>query len=474
MDMFDDDMDDDLEPIEELIMRYQNLKNGIYVESLEEEAFERVIEYYFNKNNDSEALNACDIGIQYYPLSTSILLIKAEILTQNQKYGQALKTLDVIDLYDKSNIYTVLLRSDILINQAKYDEAIVYLKVQSQNFDGNEKIEILLELVDICDENEAYSDIYSILKDIVCINHRNDEALQKITFWANFSNQVEDCIDLHLHITEVDPYNTLAWFNLGTLYQSLKLYEKAIDSYEYCIAIDDSFEFAYRNLADSLMHLKKYNAAIEALQKNLEIAKPEDVIFEAMAYCHEKQKDFGKARHFYRQASQLNPNDDTIFYKIGETYARENQWEKAIKSFTTAFSLNNQNATYSFALGKSLLEIGIINEAILCFQHAVGNRPSTKNNWIYLTKALYLAELHEEALSQLEIAEVYCGNKVDFKYLKAAILLQMGKSKEALIVLEDALTQNIKLIKVFTQLNPDNLKRKTVADLIARYKHKSK
>lgn len=46
----------------------------------------------------------------------------------------------------------------------------------------------------------------------------------------------------------------------------------------------------------------------------------------------------------------------------------------------------------------------------------------------------------------------------------------MGKTKEALIVLEDALQENLSKLKIFTQLNPDYIKRAAVAELIAKYK----
>src|SRR5690606_11145541 len=129
-----------------------------------------------------------------------------------------------------------------------------------------------------------------------------------------FTGRLDESVGIHTQLTDEDPYNALAWFNLGAAYQGLKLYEKAIDSYEYCVAIDEKFEFAYRNMADAFMRLKWYDQAIDVLEKHLEIAKPEDVIFEAMGFCWEKRKDFHRARYYYRQASKLNPKDDSIFY----------------------------------------------------------------------------------------------------------------------------------------------------------------
>ncbi len=471
--MYDDDhFDESRSPIEQLLRQYEEIKKGNAAGLLEEEDYERLIEYYFQNNNDAEALLACDIAFTYYPFSSSILLLKAEIFTQTQKYGQALKTLDVLEQYDQGNLGAVLLRADVLISQAKYQHAAQYLLERSENFEGKDRVELLLELADVYDECEDYENVYTTLKKVLDIDTRNEEALQKVSFWAEFTEQLEDSVQLHLQLTETDPYSTLAWFNLGAAYQGLKQYEKAIDAYEYCVAIDEHFEFAYRNLADAFMRLKQYDKALEVLQKHLEIGKAEDVIFEAMGYCWEKQKNFSLARHYYRQASKLSPEDDVIFYKIGETYAREQDWEKAVKSYTVAFNIDNQNATYCLAIGNCLLEMNVLQEALLCYLNAVRLKPTVKATWLALIKGLFIAENYEEALTQLEVARGYIGEKADFDYLHAAILLEMGRSKEAIIQLEQALASSTAKLKMFTQLNPDYIKRTNVAELIARYKKK--
>jgi tetratricopeptide (TPR) repeat protein len=346
----------------------------------------------------------------------------------------------------------------------------MWLEQKSNEFEGKEKIEILLELSDVYDECEEFDAVFDTLKRVIKLELRNEEALQKICFWADFTKRLEESVSIHNQITEEDPYNALAWFNLGAAYQGLKLYEKAIDAYEFCVAIDEKFEFAYRNMADAFMRLKWYDKAIEVLEKHLEIAKPEDVIFEAMGYCWEKQKDFQQARHFYRQASQLSPQDDSIFYKIGETYAREKQWEKAVKAYSVALHLNKDNAAYCMAIGNCLMEMDAKSEALVCYLNAVRLKPGNKSTWVALIRGLYASGYYDEALTQLEIAKEHCGDKPDFKYYHAAVLFEKGKSKEAALQLEQALKAAPSKSKIFTELNPDYLMRTSVTDLMAKYK----
>ncbi len=471
--MFDDDLnDEDWGPLDETLRKYEEVKRGESASILDEEEFERVIEYYFQNSNEEQALLACDIAKTYYPFSASILLLKAEILTQAQKYGQALKTLDEMEQYDNNSLDAVLLRSDILLAQFKYDQAALWLEQRSADFGGKEKIEILLELSDVYDESEEFDAVFDTLQRVIKIDKRNEEALQKICFWAEFTQRLEESVTIHIQLTDDDPYNALAWFNLGAAYQGLKMYEKCIDSYEFCVAIDEKFEFAYRNMADAYMRLKWYEKALDVLEKHIEIAKPEDVIFEAMGYCWEKRKDYSRARQFYRQASQLSPQDDGIFYKIGETYAREKQWEKAVKSYSVALHLNKDNAAYCMAIGNCLMEMDVKSEALVCFLNAVRLKPGNKSTWIALIKGLYLTGYYDEAITQLSVAREHCGDKGDFHYYHAACLFELGKAKEAMLQLEKGLKAMPSKAKLFTELNPEFLRRSSVTDAIAKYKKK--
>jgi tetratricopeptide (TPR) repeat protein len=471
--MFDDDyLEEEWNSLDDILKKYELVKRGASPTMMDEDEFERVVEHYFQNSNEEQALLACDIARTYYPFSASILLLKAEILTQAQKYGQALKVLDEMEQYDGNNLDAVLLRSDILLAQFRYDQAALWLEQQVKQFSGKDKIEILLELSDVYDESEEFDAVFDTLKRVIKIDRRNEEALQKICFWAEFTGRLEESVALHSQLTDDDPYNALAWFNLGAAYQGLKTYELSIDAYEYCVAIDEKFEFAYRNMADAYMRMKWYGRAIESLEKHLEIAKPEDVIFEAMGYCWEKQKDFARARYYYRQASNLSPQDDGIFYKIGETYAREKQWEKAVKSFTVALHLDKENASYCMAIGNCLMEMNVKSEALVCYLNAVRLKPNSKTTWVALIRALYITGYFEEALAQVEVALENCGEKADFYYYQSAILFELGKAKEGLLNLERALTLAPTKLKIFTELNPEYLRRVPVAELISRFKKK--
>ncbi len=469
----DDFDEDDFDgSIEDLIRHYEQLKEGHSTRYLDEEEYEFLIEYYYQEGKEQNALDVCEFALTHFPYSTDILVLKADLLYHAQKYGQSLLVLDFIETLDKNILDVVLLRCDIFLAQYKEETAAAYLISQIDNFEGKDKIDILMELADIYDLISEFEKLVEVLAEILEIDIRNDEALHKISFWTDFADLQERSIEIHKKILDKDPYNKLAWFNLGVAYQGLKMYEKSVEAYAYCTSIDERFEFAYRNMAEAQIRLKQYNSAIESLQRNLEIGKPEDIIFEAIGHCFEKKKDFNTARHYYRQAIKLSPNDDEMFYKIGMTYSSEKDWEKALKAYSVALHLDNENPAYFLAMGKCLLELNENNEAVVCFAKAVKLKPENKNTWMALIKSLFVSVLYEEMLDNIDLAIETLGNKPEFDYLKSLALFELGNSKEALLYLENGLISAPTKVKLITDLNRELLQRKSVVELISKYKKK--
>ncbi|MBP6456460.1 MAG: tetratricopeptide repeat protein [Chitinophagaceae bacterium] len=471
--MFEDDyFDDEAKDLEALLIKFELVKKGEANQQLSEDDFEFLIDYFEANNERENATLACDIATTLYPFCATLYLRKAEWLSMIKKHGQALLVLDELEKIEAHNIEALLLRSDIFVEQEHLYDAVNLLENNLQFFKNTDKIDLLFELSEIYDELEEFDEVYKTLKRILKISPSNEDALMRICFWADITDNLEDSIVLHNAIIDDVPFTPTAWYNLGVAYQGLKLYEKAIEAYDYCLDIDEKYEFAYRNKGDAYIQLKKYNEAIEVLETHLKIAKAEDIILEAIAFCWEKQKNYSKARHFYRKASQLNPEDDTIFFKIGETYTKEQQWEKAVKAFSIALHIDKGNATYCLALGNCLMEMDAQKEALVCYVNAVRLRPDIKSTWQALIKSLYKAEYYKEALSQLEIAESHCGVRAEFIYYRAVILLALGKSKEAVLQLEDALEENPKRTSAISYIDKEAMHHPVFSEILARFKKK--
>ena len=460
------------EEMKALLLQYNNFKNGRKYNFIEEDSFERIIDYFDENDDLVSAVEAVNYAVEQFPYSSILHIKKADLLIATRRYREALSLLDKAELLDNNDINLYILKTDAHLALDNQEKAAALLEKAIHVFQGEEKTELLFELADVYDDYEEFDKVFNCLKLILEQDPTNEEALYKICFWTDYTGRNEESIKLHQKIIDEFPYTQLAWFNLGAAFQGLKLYEKSIDAYQYAIAIDEKFDYAYRNMGDAYLRLRKYKEAIEVLQKVLELSMPEEVIYEALGHCYEKLKNYAQARFNYRKASHLNSTDSHLYYKIAGTYISEGYWESAVKNLENAMRINKSQPDYHLALAKCYVQLDRIKDAVIHFSNFIKSRPKNNNGWKELIKCLYDAEYFDEALEQAYNAQKNTNDKPLFIFYKSAILFALGKSKEGLLQLELALQKAPALVKQFIELNPSLLQHQPIVELISIYKTK--
>lgn len=462
------------EEMQELLKVYQNLKAGRQVTFIDEEDFERIIDYYDEKDDLSAAMDAAETSLQHFPYSAQLMLKKADLLIADRKYAEALSLLEEAELFDSNDINLYILKTDAYLALEQPEKAAVLLEDALNLFEGDERLELLFELTDVYDDYEDFEKVFDCLQLILREDPNNEEALLKICFWADFTGRCEESIKLHQWIIDEFPFNELAWFNLATAFQGLKLYEKAIDAYQYALAIDEKLDIAYRNMGDALIRLRRYKEAIENLEKVLELSRPEDVIYEAIGHCYHKIHNYAQARFNYRKASHLNPTDSRIFYKIANTYCNEERWESAIKQLETAMRMQPNQPDYNLLMGDCKMKQGKMKEAIQYYSNVVRVRPKNISGRESLIRCLVKAGFLDEAMEQCYHASNATGNNPLFSYFLGGVFFHLGKNKEAMFHLEKGLAGNPRIFRKMLDLVPGLMLRSNVADLINKYVKKKK
>lgn len=461
---------EDRESLREILKQYENLKTGHSHSFIDEEAFEKIIDYYDEKEDMPRALEAAEYGSEQYPYSSTLLIRKADLMLAAQKYREALAILDQVAMLDRGDISLYILKTDAYLALDQQEKAVEILEQALLLFKGQERLELLFELADVYDDYEEFEKVFDCLRLILDEDPNNEEALYKICFWTDFTGRNEESIRLHLKIIDEFPYNELAWFNLAAAYQGIKLYEKAIDAYQYAVTIDEKFDYAFRNMGDAYIRLRRYKEGIEVLEKVLELAKPEDLIYEAIGHCYDKLYNYAQARFHYRKASHMNPADSKLFYKIACTYFNEGQWESSVKQLEAALKIHRLQPEYNLLMGECKMQLGFFKDAIQFFSNVVRMRPRNAGGWEALIRCLYKAEFFDEAKEQVASALKITNSKPLFLFYHSAILFATGKSKEALLCLEKAMEKAPKLLKKFIELNPAILQNRQVVDVVAKFK----
>lgn len=461
---------EDREELKELLMQYQNLRQGMSHSFLEEDAFERIIDYYDEKDDIPEALEAAEIALEQFPYSAMLMIKKADLLLATRKYQEALNILETAELFDSNDVNLYILKTDAYLALDQQAKAVELLEAALSLFEGEERLDLLFELADVYDDYEEFDKVFDCLKLILEEEPNNEEALYKICFWTDFTGRNEESIRVHQKIIDEYPYNELAWFNMAAAFQGLKLYEKSIDAYQYAVAIDEKFDYAYRNMGDAYLRLRKYKEAIEVLEKVLELSRPEDVIYEAIGHCYHRLGNYAQARFHYKKAAHLNTEDSKLHYKIAVTYMLEEQWQSAVKHLENAMRIQRNITEYNLAMGECRMNLLQYKEAIQYFGVVVRQKSKNVAGWEALIRCLLKGEFYEEALVQSIAAMKATDGKPIFLFYQSTALFVNGKTKEGLLKLEIAMEKAPKLLKKFIELNPSILQNNQVVDIVARYK----
>ncbi|HUC82055.1 MAG TPA: hypothetical protein VMR70_14220, partial [Flavisolibacter sp.] len=132
------DPHEDRESIDELLKIYNNLRNGSSG-FIEEEAFEKIIEYYDEREELSKAMEAADTALEYFPFSSVLLIKKADLLLATRKYYRALEILEKAELFDSKDINLYILKTEVYLALDQQEKAVELLEAAIHDFDDEEK-----------------------------------------------------------------------------------------------------------------------------------------------------------------------------------------------------------------------------------------------------------------------------------------------------------------------------------------------
>ncbi len=433
------------------------------------EVFLNIINHYDERNETAKAIHAADVAIEQFPFSGELLIRKATLLTDDERYEAALKLVSKAENIDPYDANLILLKSDILTLQNKFQQAVDVL-----NIGLNHSIEthdvLHLEIADVYFEWNKLDQAFDHVKASLEISPQNEFALNRIWYLTEVTERFEDSLELHSKILEEYPFCYTAWCNLSQAYTGLGLYEKALESCSYAIAINENIDTAHRDTGEIYIMLKQYAKAIESLSFVASLNVPDAFVYFNIGYCYEKLKEYETARGFYNRNIQINRNFGEAYYRIAESYSKSNEWTKAIPYYKTALKVNENYLPYYNRYAEALLNGGKIKEANKVYTDLISYNPNKKKWWMNYILTFLLLEKSEDAVFSLNQSLSYMGPLPELCFINAALCYNQGKTKECIMLLIDLLKSDYKKHKILYTYAPDMKKDEVIQDLIKSFK----
>lgn len=109
---------------------------------------------------------------------------------------------------------------------------------------------------------------------------------------------------------EHDPNLFLAWIHKGWVYDSQKLFEKAIECYDKGIALNSTHSSSYNNKGLALDALERYEEAIQCYTKSIELNPDFEGMWYNRATTYKKSGQLERALADYKKTLELDPRHE--------------------------------------------------------------------------------------------------------------------------------------------------------------------
>lgn len=450
------------------LSRFEAMLKTNKVFFFDSEEFENIILHYLDTGKTNLAKRALKLGLEQHPKSTGLKLVQVEMLVYENKLDTAEKMLNELYQMEPTNEEIYIQKANIYSKRGNHEKAVEFLETALEYTDDYADVYSLIGMEYlIMDELEKAKEYF-----IKCLEEDkyDNSSLYNLVYCFDFLEQHELAIVFLNRFVDKNPYNELAWHQLGRQYYTVKEYELALRAFDFATVIDDLFLGAYLEKGKSLQSLERYDEAIECYNSTFEIDNdPAPYVYFRLGSCHESLQDKKSAIKYYKKAIAEDPLLEEGWLAIVDLYVKENNLDKALSYIGKALDIDNENYEYWKRYANIHYTLGSYPEAFTGYQKAIDYGPMEfEFHLFFADMCLAFGEL-EKAIQLLEeLNGLYVENS-QVEYRLAGLSYSLGNLSKAKSHLKNALTLSLDDFTILSKLFPKVYQMRGVQRLIRKY-----
>jgi len=204
-----------------------------------------------------------------------------------------------------------------------------------------------------------------------------DSALEHNNRGLNFSQAGQDVQASveYEKATQLDPTNSVYWYNLAGAYLSLKRYTEALAACQKAVALLSTDADYYNRLARIHYYMGSHSDALVAIQRAIQLRSDTASDHRCLGWIYEGMKRYPEAIAAYQSALRLIPNDSAgqarIYEDIGDAYFGQKDYKNAESAYRQSISLGGGDARLYNRLGDAYYAQDRFHEAAQAYQQAI-------------------------------------------------------------------------------------------------------
>ena len=402
--------------------------------------FENIILHYIDLGKFNLAKKALAIGMDQHPKNIELMLLKTEILLFEGAYKDAEELLVEIEILSPENEEIYVQRASIYSKKKKHSLAIALLYKALSVTENTSEINNLIgnEYLFIGNFKKA-KECY-----IKCLNENQEDyqSLYNLLYCYEKLKQNNEAIIFLRKFIDSDPYNEIAWHQLGKLYAKSNDFNKAMSAFDFSIISNEVYSSAYIEKGKLLEKVGRNLDAIKNYEISAKINSPNASISHRIGLCHLKLGNSTLAMKFFEESIQLEPNHEkswidliTLLQKNNELIKSQLYVKKSLEVNGDSIQLWKKSAEINFKI-KFFQDVCIACKNI----DSLGNH-SLKTWKFWLDSLIYLKiwdSAHEIGLK----ATKSFPNNSSLLLRIAGCKIRLGKKKEGHELLKDTVKRN--------------------------------
>lgn len=456
--------------LDALLAQYEKLEGDNNLQQFQKQQFIDLTNALLNQEEYQRALIVCDDALQIYLMDADLLTIKAELLLLEQQPEEVLAVLELLEKNgDHDPFEASSLQARALCQQGEVELARALITGLKAVAPASKIKDLLLVEAAILSSSGHKDEAYQIFKEILLLDPRNQEALQKIWLASESTRNQRDSLQFHQMLLDRDPYNGLAWFNTAQAHYYLLNFEEALEAFEYAGMLEPQFKLTFCFAAEVALVIGKPKRALKSLYDIMQRTTPDAGMLKLSAQSYLALDNQAKARQYFLLARNLDPLDEEIYFEVGKIYMREGKAAIAARYFERAIQLDDRNEDFVIALAEAWKKEGLFAEAEACYIRATELAPELPELWIQYARTHWdngdtdaVIHITDEALQYTWDPGIY--------YLRAAVFFVKGDRRQALMNMEEALQDGFDEREVFFTYLPDYRNDKDVKSIIRYFR----
>ena len=389
-----------------------------------------------------EALKIVEEGLKINDKEPNLFINQSMILLQQRQFNKALKSITTADQL-KPNDDHILSKFSYIYFEKAYDRKSEISEKFMQDFE--EALSYIKKALSLNQEESSY---YLLQTEILIEVEMLREAL--------------DSIEIFLHFNPNDSY---AYMLKASIYESLTVYEGAIDSTIKSIDCDESNDiksksFKYKLLAELLRRVERNAEALDAIEKSIEIL-PDDPdnhqSYQIKCLILIEEEKENEALKAIELALELAPNISIYYECKADILQLKFRFNEALECIQNALDLHSESS-YLYLINSNIYyQMGDYSKAINNANFAIKILLNPKTiefiqnidyflsiGYFFRAESYYAQEQYIEANEDIEKAINLNIEDIRFSILQALILAKRELLEDSLILMERLTLQNPK------------------------------